>query len=599
MNKNNIMNNKISQLSLLNSIWLRCSINRRKQFIGILIVMIFSSFAEVLSLGSVLPFLGVLTDPERVFEEPYVANLLNILAIKSPNELLLPVAGIFISLTLFSGLVRLFLIWLNTKFSYALGADLSLEIYERTLYQPYLVQISRNSSEVISGISGKVDRVINIINMALTLIGSIFILVAILGTILIINPIVAICSFFSFGLVYGLILVWTKSYVLENSVNIARESSALIKALQEGLGGIRDILIDGTQSIYCKIYQKSDRILRASQSSNLFISQCPRYLVETIGMILIAVIAVLVIYNPSSSTISIIPLLGLIAFGAQRMLPVMQQAYGAWTTMLGAKASLIDVISLLDQPMPNEIHKMDAAPLSFNQEIVLRNISFRYDNAASLVLNNINIRISKGSSVGIVGKTGGGKSTLLDLIMGLLHPTSGYIEVDGKKIDENNYRNWQSCIAHVPQSIFLADTSIAENIAFGLHANDIDLNLLQEVSRQAQLFDLIESWPLKFKTLVGERGVRLSGGQRQRIGIARALYKRASILILDEATSALDIETEELIISGLKNTYSELVTIIMVTHRVHTLKNTDYIFEVSNSGVKNISKISPDIFDNV
>lgn len=583
------MNNKIPLFSLLKSLWLKSSPLRRRQFFVVLVLMVIASFAEILSLGSVLPFLGVLTDPARVFGDSRINPLIVALSLTSPQQLLLPLTLIFIIFALFAGITRLFLVWANTRFSYALGADISLEIYQRTLYQPYLIHLDRNSSEIISGISGKVDRAINIINMALNLIGSSIMLVAILGTILAINAQIAILSIGSFGLIYLIIIKLTKRYIVDNSTKIARESSSVIKALQEGLGGIRDILIDGTQGVYCAIYKNSDQILRSAQGANLFISQSPRYLVETLGMILIALIAFMLTNHASFDSTSVIPLLGLLAFGAQRMLPVLQQAYGAWSTMLGAKASLVDVLTLLDQPLPQVVQNSKNLPLSFSREIVLNNISFKYHKNSPSVLQNISLQISKGACIGVIGQTGSGKSTLLDILMGLLTPTHGNLEVDGEQINQHNYHTWQACIAHVPQSIFLTDATIAENIAFGVSNNQIDKAALDEAARHAELFELIQSWPNGYATLVGERGVKLSGGQRQRIGIARALYKKAKVIILDEATSALDGDTESKVMENIRN-LAEGSTVIIVAHRMTTLKNTDWIMELDGGVLKRVLK---------
>lgn len=586
-----LMDNQLSLLGLLMSLWHRASPPRRVQFFGVLALMIIASFAEILSLGSVLPFLGVLIDPAQVFGDARIHSIIVALSIKSPQQLLLPLTIAFIFFALFAGLTRLMLVWANTNFSYALGADFSLEIYRRTLYQPYQVHLDRNSSEIISGISGKVDRVINIINMSLNLIGSSIMLTAILGTMLVINAQIAILSIFSFSLIYLTIIKFTKKYIIENSVKIAAQSSALIRALQEGLGGIRDILIDGTQEIYCEVYKNSDQILRSAQGANLFISQSPRYLVETLGMILIAFIAFILTNRVSYESTSIIPLMGMLAFGAQRMLPVLQQAYGAWTTMLGAKASLVDVIALLDQPFPQVAKNSKSQPLSFHREIELKNVSFKYNVNSQFVLQRINLQIPKGVWIGVIGETGSGKSTLLDILMGLLTPTEGNLVVDGECINQGNYQNWQARIAHVPQSIFLTDATIAENIAFGVPVDQIDSAILDKVAHDAELFDLIQSLPNKYKTLVGERGIKLSGGQRQRIGIARALYKKADVIILDEATSALDEFTEAKVMESIRKLANNR-TVIIVAHRITTLKNTDWIMELDGGKFRRVINYS-------
>jgi len=265
----------------------------------------------------------------------------------------------------------------------------------------------------------------------------------------------------------------------------------------------------------------------------------------------------------------------------------LQLAYSSWSNIQGAQASLQDAIELLDQPLPDYANQPQAKPLPFKKHIELKNLSFRYTKQTPLVLNKISYVISKGSRTGFIGITGSGKSTLLDIIMGLLQPTAGSLLIDNNLITLANNRAWQAHIAHVPQSIFLADSSIEENIAFGVPKAEIDRNRVQLAARQAQIADIIESWPKKYKTFVGERGIRLSGGQRQRIGIARALYKQADVIIFDEATSALDNDTEQAVMQAIENLGNDL-TILIIAHRLTTLKNCTQVVELGDGGIKRI-----------
>jgi ATP-binding cassette subfamily B protein len=278
-----------------------------------------------------------------------------------------------------------------------------------------------------------------------------------------------------------------------------------------------------------------------------------------------------------------LPLLGTMAIGAQRILPVLQQMFREWSFLQGGAASLKDVLTLLDQPLPAGIGTGDDRPLSFRSGILLKDLSFRYAPESPEVLRDITLRIPKGSRMGFIGATGSGKSTLLDILMGLLFPTEGVLEVDGVVVNEQNQRAWQRRIAHVPQAVFLADSSIEENIAFGVPKAKIDHERVRHAAEQAQLGELIESWPHQYDTFVGERGVRLSGGQRQRIGIARALYKQAEVIIFDEATSALDSETESAVMKAIEELSKDL-TILIIAHRLTTLKDCDTVVELK-SGV--------------
>jgi ATP-binding cassette subfamily B protein len=282
-----------------------------------------------------------------------------------------------------------------------------------------------------------------------------------------------------------------------------------------------------------------------------------------------------------------IPVLGALALGAQRLLPVLQQVYSSIAIIRGAEASLRDTLALLDQPLPKYVEGVNFAPLPFVHEITLQGVGFSYAGSSLRVLRNVDLVLPRGKRVGIMGSTGSGKSTLLDIVMGLLKPTEGNLNVDGVPINDKNCHNWQAHIAHVPQSIYLADGSIEENIAFGLPRKDIDLERVRQAAQQAQIHDLIESWSQKYQTNVGERGVRLSGGQRQRIGIARALYKRADLIIFDEATSALDSETERTVMEAI-NLLSSDLTILIVAHRLTTLQGCDFVVELSHGEVARV-----------
>ena len=570
---------------LLKRLWHHISPRRRGQFGLLLALMLFASFAEIISIGAVLPFLGVLTAPEPVFDHALAQPIIQALGLTAPSQLLLPLTIAFGAAALLAGAMRLILLWASTRLSFSTGADLSISIYRRTLYQPYAVHCARNSSEVINGISGKANGVIyNIILPVLTLISSSVMLIAILIALLAVEPVIALAAFGGFGLIYAFIIRLTRKQLLADSQRIARESSHVIKSLQEGLGGIRDVLIDGSQETYCHIYRNADLPLRRAQGNNVFVSSSPRYGMEALGMILIAALA----YSLALETDGIakaIPILGALALGAQRLLPVLQQAYASWTGIQSGQASLQDTLELLDQPLPHCADHPAAQPLPFEDIISLKQLGFRYSSQTPYVLKQINLTIGKGSRVGFIGTTGSGKSTLLDIVMGLLKPTDGALEIDGQPLTPINIRAWQAHIAHVPQAIFLADSSIEENIAFGIPKDQIDPQRVRQAARQAQIADSIESWPEQYKTFVGERGIRLSGGQRQRIGIARALYKQADVIIFDEATSALDNETEQDVMQAIESLSKEL-TILIIAHRISTLKNCSQIIELGEGCIK-------------
>jgi len=576
------MNETDSILNLIKRLWTHISVRRRWQFALLLVLMFSSTVAEIFSIGAILPFLSVLTSPEIIFNHEFVKPILRFTNITEIRELVLATTVIFCLATLLAAKMRLLMLWANTKLSFATGSDLSINIYRRTLYQPYTVHCSRNSSEVINGISNKANSVIGILNSIVTLISSTILMIAIVLTLLAVEPFVSVSAFIGFGSIYLIIIFATKKRLMLNGIATARESSRVIKALQEGLGGIRDVLLDGSQETYCKYYRSADLPLRRAQANNMFIGNSPRLAVEALGMILMAVLAYFISLRVDGLAHAI-PTLGALALGAQRFLPVLQSAFAAWSGAKGSQASLHDAIELLDQPFPSYYQK-DIKPISFKNTIRLNNVGFTYPNSEVVVLKNINLEIKKGERIGFIGITGSGKSTILDLIMGLLVPTSGTITVDEQVISEDNQREWQKNISHVPQIIFLSDSSIAENIAFGKELDEIDFEEVKVAAKKAQISESIESWEKSYNTVVGERGIRLSGGQRQRIGIARAMYKNSEVLVFDEATSALDSETEKLVMQEIEELNEDL-TIITVAHRLSTLKNCDKIVEIKDGQI--------------
>ena len=320
------LNDRGKLAHLLRRLWSHINPRRRGQFGLLLMLMVFASFAEILSIGAVLPFLGVLTAPIRVFEHPVAQPIVQALGLLEPRQLLLPLTIAFCSAVLIAGAMRLLLLWASTRLAYAAGADISINIYRRTLYQAYSVHVARNSSEIIDGISSKTSNAIQVINMTLNLISSSVMLIAILIALLAVDPLIALAAFGGFGLIYVLVVRFTRNRLLINSQISARESTQVIKSLQEGLGGIRDVLLDGSQAAYCQIYSNADLRLRYAQGSSAFISSSPRFGTEALGMLLIAVLAYS-LARQSDGIAKTIPVLGALALGAQRLLPVLQQAY--------------------------------------------------------------------------------------------------------------------------------------------------------------------------------------------------------------------------------------------------------------------------------
>lgn len=567
-----------SVYTILVRLWRYVNPHRRKQFFLLLGLTLLSSVAEVISLGAVVPFIGVITQPEKLFDSPTMSAILVGVGVGLGDDLVLPVTLAFAGAAVVAGALRLLLLWVGIRLGNATGAELSVEVYRRTLYQPYEVHVARSSSEIISGITQKVSAATGVLVSLVAVVTSSAILFSILMTLIVMDPVVAILAAFLFTIAYGAIALNTRKRLMKNGESIANEQTQVVKALQEGLGAIRDVLLDGAQMVYCHIYEGAITRLQRAFGENSFINLAPRYVMEALGIVLIAIF-VLVVSQREGGVIAALPVLGMLALGAQRLLPLMQQLYGNWSVLTGSKAALQDVLALLEQPVFDGGDEIE--PLRMRKKIVFENVSFGYGQSGGLVLKGVNLEIRKGARIGFVGSTGSGKSTMLDLLMGLLEPVEGRILVDGCHIVGAQKRAWQKSVAHVPQNIFLADATIAENIAFGIPLAEIDYDKVRSAAKQAKASGFIESKPDGYDTVVGEQGVRLSGGQRQRLGIARALYKQANVLIFDEATSALDHETEEAVMAEIEGLNSEL-TILIIAHRVSTLKGCDSIVRLEH-----------------
>jgi ATP-binding cassette subfamily B protein len=581
-----------STRTLLRGIWGHLSRRRRLQLGVLLLVMLASGLAELVSLGAVLPFLAVLSDPERLWQQPLIQALAARVGFTAASDLLLPATLAFAAAVVLAALIRLANLWLNGRLAAAVGSDLSCEAYRRTLYQPYGVHVQRNSAAVITGTTTQIARTVLALTSLLQLITAEVVALGLLTGLLLIDWAVALGAAALFGSVYGLLAITARKELRRNSQRIAAAAKQQIKALQEGLGAIRDVLLDGNQRTYVEIYRQADRPQRQLQAKNQFLGAFPRYAVEALGLVAIALLGGLLVLQQGAGA-AVIPLLGALALGAQRLLPALQQVYGSWSSLKGFNADLAGVLAMLNQPLPPQVTV--AEPLPLRQAIRLESVHFRYGPDQPEVLRGLDLEIRRGERIGLIGSTGSGKSTTVDLLMGLLEPSQGRILVDGADLHDPAHPErlaaWRATIAHVPQSIFLADSSIAENIAFGIPKEQIDLERVRQAAEQAQIASFIESGTEGYDTFVGERGVRLSGGQRQRIGIARALYKQATVIVLDEATSALDMATEEAVMAELEGLSREL-TVVMIAHRLSTVQRCDRVIRLAKGCIQ--AQGSPD-----
>jgi ABC-type multidrug transport system fused ATPase/permease subunit len=565
------------------SIWKSMSQKRRMYFFGVVGVMLLGTLAELATIGAVLPFLALVSDPQRAAQIPGFRQIIEAMGIFAPDSLVLLAAILLICSAIMATIVRLLLTWVSLSFVLALSHEIGTSIFGRMMRQPYEYYVTRNTSESLAGIE-KVSTVVwGVLLPAMQGVSAAIMSIAIMALLLVIDPFTATIVALTMALAYLCVSLGVRLRLHRNSQELAGAAIGRIQVMQEGMGGIRDVLLEQSQDMFETKFRQFDYTYRRAQAANNFINLAPRFVVEGAGIVAIAVLAFCFSTQPGG-VVAAIPVLGALAIGGQRLLPLLQQAYVGWSSFAGHRQILKDVVLLMRTPVVSTARRTsDHNARPFHQHLDLVDVGFRYGERDH-ALQEINLRIEKGSCVGFVGETGGGKSTLFDIIMALVEPTTGTVSIDGARLSDANRADWQAQIAHVPQAIFLSDSSMSSNIAFGLADEEIDHARVQQAARLAHIDLFIERLPEGYNTLVGERGVRLSGGQRQRIGIARALYKAAPVLILDEATSALDDETEAAIMRSILTLGNE-ITLLMIAHRVSTLRECDQVVRLEGGRI--------------
>lgn len=562
---------------------LRHITKKKKVQLGVLfLISILSSIAEIVSVGSIIPLLGMLSN--SMGNKIDISILKNIGYGEGGIESSV-VVFLFIMAAILSGITRIIYTIMQSKIAHEIGVDFSLKMYSQTLSRPYIWHIAQNSSEITTGINLKVANIVqNMIIPVLTITNTIVIGIGIVSLLLLVSYTVTIVALTSILIVYGLIALFVRQKLDSFAKILNTEQTAVFKTMQEGLGSIQDVIIDGTQQVFYEKYKKSEVPLRKAIAGVQIYTATPRFAIEAISMSIMAAIALY--FSKTTSDIAVITVLGAVALAAQRLLPLLQQAYVSWSCIQAGKEAVREALKFIElDPRELKIAKVETNKIEFKKEITLENVSFKYPGVERKQLKNIHLTINKGDRIGIVGETGQGKSTLINIILGLLDPTEGRVIIDEQELNTENIQAYQKNIAHVPQNIYLTDGSILENIALGEEIKIIDKDRVVTAAKLACVDESIKNMIQGYATIVGERGVRLSGGQKQRIGIARALYKNASILVFDEATSALDGKTESKIIEEIFK-FNKDMTIIMIAHRLSSLRSCNKIIEVKDSRLK-------------
>ncbi len=568
-----------SLVALLKDLW-RLALRKRRGQLGLILVLtVLGAAAEVLTLGALMPFLALIADPAAVENTPIIRDALGLLGLGTLRDHLVALTLLFSAAAILAGTLRVVLTMVAARYVYNLAHDLSTAIFANVLARPYTYHALVNSSTILAGLQ-HVQGVATGVVLPLLQVASAAIIGVFIATALIaIDPAVAVITFGGFGGIYLAVSLFVRRRLRGNATAIVQSQKEAIRTVQEGLGGIRDVIIDGTQPVFEARFSELERRFWKAHESSYVAAATPRFAVEAAGMALIAGIAA-ILTSGSGGAASVLPILGVFALGAQRLLPLLQALYSNWAlavSNLGGARAVLDLIGVADEKVAEE---PDGPPLPFERAITFRNVSFRYGDDRPPVLDGLDLTITRGMKLMLVGRTGAGKSTVVDLLMGLLAPTSGAIEIDGRRLDATNWRAWRRQIAHVPQSIFLADASIAANIAFGVPPERIDHQRVRMAAERARLAGFVATLPRGLDTVVGERGTALSGGQRQRIGIARALYKGAGVLVLDEATNALDADTEREVLQSIRGAGE--ITLVMIAHRLAAQDLCDAVIAIED-----------------
>lgn len=551
----------------------------------LLILIVIMALLEMIGVASILPFISVLSDPNIIETNIYLKFIfqkLKLFGYHTKQEFLF-LLGIFVFLTLIISLsFKALTTYVQIRFVYMQEYNIAKRLFESYLKQPYAWFLSRNSSDLVKNLTSEVQQIaLSGLGPIVELISKGFIIFAIIILLILVDPKTALISGFLLALTYSMIFFLIRKYISSLGLNRLKNNQLRFKTLSEGLGGVKEVKLGGHENFFLNLFSRAAQNYAKTQASSFVIGLLPRYILEALAFGGILILILLNIFQGSNFK-DLLPILSLYVFAGYRLLPAFQQVYVSFTQLTFIKSSVdkiskdLKTINLINSNLTQE-------KINFSKNISLKKVFFNYPNSKHYALKDINLNIPAKSKVGIIGPTGSGKTTLIDIILGILTPSKGTLEVDGKVINNHNYRSWYTNIGYVPQNIFLSDDTIASNIAFGMDKKKIDMKQVIKVAKIAKLHDFINSdLPENYQTLIGERGVRLSGGQIQRIAIARALYHDPKILILDEATSSLDNFTEFDVMQSIDNLSKE-ITVIMIAHRLNTVKNCDIIFKIEKS----------------
>jgi ATP-binding cassette subfamily B protein len=554
--------------------------NFKKTYILVfLFILCFSAFFEISILGFLYILIKAFMNPDYYTGNYYFKFLLKFLDANSNQQLISYLSFFFIVVCFISGLFRLFFVFIISRLVFFFGKNITILCYEKIIYQEYKFYFSNNINDVLS-ICAKMQIINSSIYNTILMIYNVVIFIFIFLILSYFNFFITISTTLFLFILYFFIIYFLKNKIIKNATIISEEQSVNLKIIRETFNGFRDILINNYQKLYSNLFTNSYSKLVEANENNRFIFSSPRPVIET--FILASIGIVIFFYSDSYRSLEkLLPLIAVLAVASQRMLPVFNQLYAAFTANLEAAPSISYVYNFLKKPTACTREKK-IKPMPFKKSIILKNIFFSYSPNDPTILNDINLKITHGSRIGLIGKSGTGKSTLADLILGVSNPNKGEIFVDGTSIAKKK-QSWFAKVSSVPQNIFITDKTFSENIAFGTKKNKINLKKVKLAAEQAQISDFIEKKTTGYNAAIREKGLNISAGQKQRIAIARALYKDSSLIIFDEVTSSLDTEVEKLILKTIYGLSRSKYTLIIISHKLSNLKKCDHIYKIQNS----------------
>ena len=571
-------NNKISSVSLLKNISTHLDSKRKKDIKFVFYLSMLSSFAESVSIALLVPFVSFFVNPDNYLFNNLFKSLFNLLNLTSEREILTTVSLSFIFIVMLSSLIKLKYIKTSNALTDNITSDFRIKIFNFLINQDYSYYFKFGSNEIMSNLSQKTGAFTTIIFSSINIINSILISSAVMIVLIINEPFYTPIIILTIILFFFIVFKIKSKSILKKGQAVSSNQNSMIDVFQNTVGYLPEIIVYDIRKFFSVTLSRSSKETALATSDVRTIGASPRIYLESFVIILIILIIYFSDFNERSIE-SNISYLAILAFGTQKCLPLINNVYNLSINFKNATPIVSSFLQILDGGNEIIFEEKKSVPLNFSRSIKLENISFQYSEDLSKILNNFSFEIKKGDKIAIKGQTGSGKSTLVNIISGLLNPSEGKILVDNKLIGAKNLKSWQKNIAIVPQTVFLNDSTILENIAIALEKNTINFEKVRNSAKLAQIDNFILSLPNKYDEKVGERGVRLSGGQRQRLGIARALYRDANVIILDEPTNALDSETEKLVMDSITK-LSKDITLIMISHSNTSLETFDKIIDL-------------------